>query len=68
MEKLVPLVILIPDKMGQTALDLALKFQRPQVFELMIDMLKPLSEYSCISRHMLKSFPIMVEKSSVMIS
>jgi ankyrin repeat protein len=51
-----PLVILHPDDNGDTALEIALKKQRPKCFELMIDMLEDYQEFF-ISKMMLNSFP-----------
>ena len=61
-----PLVILHPDDNGDTALEIALKKQRPKCFELMIDMLEDYQEFF-ISKMMLNSFPQMIANSTDMI-
>jgi hypothetical protein len=54
-----PLVILNPDENGDTALELALKKQRPKCFELMIDLLEDYESFF-LSKMMLNSFPQMI--------
>ena len=39
-----PLVILCPDELGYSALDLAVWGQRPKVLELLVDMIAPLQD------------------------
>jgi len=55
-----PLVILNPDAKGMTALDWALKRNRPKSFELMINLLEPFDNV-CLSKMMLSSFPSMIK-------
>jgi len=61
-----PLVLLHPDENGDTALDMALKLQRPKSFELMIDILGNF-ENMFLSKMMLKSLPRMINMSTDMI-
>jgi hypothetical protein len=56
----VPLTILHPDDEGNTALDVAIKQERPKSFELMIDMLEPFDNF-CLSKMLLTCFPHMIE-------
>jgi len=58
-----PLVLLAPDKDQNTALEIALRMQRPRCFELMIDMLVNFD--ACfLSKMMLNSLPEMISNSS----
>ena len=66
-DKNMPLVILHPDDNGNTALELALKKQRPKCFELMIDMLEDYESFF-LSKMMLNSFPQMIAQSTDMIT
>jgi hypothetical protein len=61
-----PLVILNPDENGDTALELALKKQRPKCFELMIDLLEDYESFF-LSKMMLNSFPQMIHQSTDLI-
>ena len=57
------LVILNPDNNGHSALQIALKGQRPKCFELMIDMLEGYSG-TCITKMMLPSLQDMITHGS----
>ena len=61
-----PLVILHPDPEGMTALDVAIKNERPKSFELMINLLEPFDQFS-LSKMMLSIFPNMIRQGSDMI-
>jgi hypothetical protein len=63
---LTPLTLLIPDKNGDTALDLALKHQRTKSFELMIEMIEEFETIS-ISKMMISVIPYMIESPSSLI-
>lgn len=65
-EYLTPLHLLIPDKEGHTALDLALKKQRTKSFELMIEMIEEFDTMS-FSKMMINVIPYMVESPSNLI-
>lgn len=54
-----PLVLLHPDKDGSTALEIALKKQRPKCHEIMIDMLCGYDK-QFLSKMMLNSMPEML--------
>lgn len=62
-DKNMPLVLLSPDKDQNTALEIAMKMQRPRCFELMIDMLTGY-DASFLSKMMLNSLPEMISTSS----
>ena len=59
----VPLVMLLPDKDGKTALDLSIDNQRPRSFEMMVDLLADFQDM-CLSKAMLSSMQQMVEMAS----
>lgn len=65
-EYLTPLHLLIPDKEGHTALDLALKKQRTKSFELMVEMIEEFDTMS-FSKMMINVIPYMVESPSNLI-
>jgi hypothetical protein len=65
-EENMPLVMLHPDENGETALDLAIRLERPRSFELMIDLLEPFDNFS-LSKMLLNSFPHMISESSDLI-
>jgi len=51
-EENMPLAMLQPDENGNTALDTAIKQERPKSFELMIDLLEPFNSF-CLSKMLL---------------
>jgi len=57
------LTLLHPDPKGKIALDIALEYNRPKSFELMIDMLSGYSEYM-LSKLMLSVVPYMIDQSN----
>ena len=61
-----PLVLLYPANNGETALDTALKKQRPKSFELMIDILGQFDGLF-LSKMMLKCLPRMINMGTDMI-
>lgn len=65
-EYFTPLCLLVPDKHGNTALDLALKLQRTKSFELMIEMIEEFNTMS-ISKMMISVIPYMIGSPSSLI-
>ena len=62
----VPLIMLLPDKDGKTALDLSMDNQRPRSFEMMIDLLVDFPDM-CLSKALMSSTQQMVETASEII-
>jgi hypothetical protein len=62
-EKFMPLVLLNPDFNGKTALELAVEYQRPKPFELMINLLSQFDEF-CFSKMMITILPKMLDQET----
>lgn len=59
-EKLMPLLILHPDRKGLTALDKSIMNHRPKCFKCMVDLLSDISIDFCLSKLMLDILPMMI--------
>ena len=62
-DKNVPLYLLAPDQEQNTALEIALKMQRPRCFELMVEMLQKYDQFF-LTKMMLNSLPEMISNNS----
>ena len=58
-QKFIPLVMLLPDNDGKTALELSIEKHCPRTFELMLNLLAQFNEF-CFSRMMLTVLPNML--------
>lgn len=56
----IPLLIMKPDKDGETALDKAIRYHRALSFRLMLDLILELSQDFCLTKSMLNFLPLLI--------
>lgn len=57
----IPLLIMKPDKDGETALDKAIRYHRALSFRLMLDLVLELSQDFCLTKSMLNFLPLLID-------